>query len=547
MLGERNWLSAYEHAQAAIAAHPDFVPALELRGRALRALGRHAEALASFERVTEVIPGDVQALVDQAGQHLELGQSEDARDCFEIALAHAPDCVAALAGLARLLRNAGATELALDHIRHALRAMPQDAELHFESALTHNRCGDVDGACAAYERALELQPAYAAAAVNLGLIYLSQLGDPRRAQQYFEQALEVDPRSVAAQANLGAAMQEQGRLDDALAHYKRLIAAQPEVVEFRWNRGIALLSRGNYAQGWEDYELRRLRGAGAPARTFHFPEWQGEALGNATLLVYAEQGLGDEIMFAGCLPDLLARGANCVIECDKRLGGLFARSFPAAHVHGAARDDRSWIAQHTDIGRQIAIGSLPRLLRRDEADFPRHRGYLRAEPRRVAYWRGRLNAHRGESVVGLAWRGGTLKTRDRLRSIALDPLASLFDVGQCIWVNLQRGGENEFAALASAKDGWARSYPEALDDLDETAALIEALDCVVSVDNTVVHLAGALGRPVLVMLPWHADWRWLCERRTSPWYPSAVLFRQTRPGEWTPAIQAVATALRSLK
>jgi len=293
---------------------------------------------------------EVMGLVDQAARHYAQGQTEDARDCYEIALAHAPDCVPALIGLAGLLRDAGEADASLKHIQHALQIAPHDATLCFESALTLNRCGDAQGALAAYRRALELKPDYVAANANLGLLYLTQLGDAGRAQRYFERAIEVDPGAVAAQANLGLALQEQGRLDAALAHYERLIAADPRITEYRWNRGIALLCSGDYARGWEDYELRNARGTGAPPREFPFPNWQGDALAGATLLVYGEQGVGDEIMFASCVPDLLARGVRCMIECDQRLTRLFGRSFPGTRVHGAARDgDRSWLTLHPDI------------------------------------------------------------------------------------------------------------------------------------------------------------------------------------------------------
>jgi len=418
-----------------------------------------------------------------------------------------------------------------------------DAAFHFEAALAHNRHGDAENAAAAYLRALDIKPDHVPARVNLGLIYLTQLGDPGRAQQHFERALASDPGSVAAQANLGLALQDQGRLDDALAHYGKLLAAHPEVQEYRWNRGLALLCRGDFACGWDDYESRNARGTGAPARSFPYPVWNGEALADGALLVYGEQGLGDEIMFASCMPDLIARGIRCVLECDQRLADLFRRSFPAAQVHGAARDgDRSWLTRYPQIARQIACGSLPRILRRDEAAFPRHAGYLRAEAARVAHWRAQLApGAEARTLVGVAWRGGGIKTRGRLRSIPLPQLAPLFALPQITWVSLQRDGDEEVAQVAA---GAVRCCDEALDDTDETAALISALDCIVSADSTTAHLAAALGRPTKILLAEPADWRWMRDRATSPWYPSAVLYRQQRAGDWSAPIAAVRTALR---
>ena len=264
-----------------------------------------------------------------------LFRSEDAADCFELALAFAPDHVPALLGLGRLHREAGDYEVALRLLGRAAQAAPRSAEPYFVLGQTHSRHGNIRAALSNYDRALELEPDHIAACVNIGVIHLAQLGDARSAQRFFERAAALQPDLVAAQANLGLALQEQGQFETALAHYNRLIEAHPDIAEYRWNRGIALLSRGDYAHGWEDYELRDARGTGAPPRVFPYPVWRGEALDDAALLVYAEQGLGDEIMFASCLPDLLARDIRCVVECEQRLAALFERSFPAARVHGA--------------------------------------------------------------------------------------------------------------------------------------------------------------------------------------------------------------------
>ncbi len=493
-------------------------------------------------------PGDVLAWVEQAEEHLAADEHEDALDCFELALAHAPDCVAARVGLARMLREAGETAAALEHIRHAVRIAPHDAAIHFESALAHSRGGDTPGAIAAYRRALELKPDWAAACANLGLMYLSQRGDPRCAQRYFERAVALDPSSVAAQANLGHALNEQGRTDEALAHYEKLIAGHPAEAEYRWNRGLVRLGSGDYARGWEDYEMRNARAGGAAPRVFPFPAWQGGELSRGgALLIYGEQGLGDEIMFASCVPDLLARGIDCVIECRLQLAPLIARSFPNALVHGAARDgDRGWLARYPRIEAQIAIGSLPRLLRRKSADFPPHTGYLRADPRRAADWHARLARDHAVCAVGIAWRGGTIKTHRDLRSIALSELAPLFQAPRVAFVSLQRDAAAELREVTAACGANVLEFPEALNDMDETAALVQALDGVITVDNTVAHLAGAVGRRTWVMLPQLADWRWLRAPAESLWYPSVMLCRQTATGDWASVIKRVEVGMKSL-
>ena len=508
--------------------------------------GPDSSPAAPAPRATGSTPDDADGWVEQAAAHLALNEREDARDCYEIALARAPDCTAARLGLARMLREAGETAPALEHVRHALRVAPHDATIHFESALLHNRCGDVQGALAAYRRALELEPDYAAAWTNLGLIHLSQLGEPQRAQDCFERAIAIDAGCVAAQANLGLALDEQGRVDAALAHYAKLIAACPAENEYRWNRGLALLGSGDFARGWDDYEMRNARASGTAPRAFPYPVWQGAELRRgAALLVYGEQGVGDEIMFASCVPDLLARGMNCVLECDQRLAALFAQSFPAARVHGAPRDgDRSWLARYPDIEMQIAIGSLPRLCRRDAAEFPRHTGYLRADANRAAAWRTRLARASTEHNVGIAWTGGTAKTRRDLRSVPLNEIAPLFKVPRITFVNLQRDAGAAPAEITSVHGAQVLSFDEVADDVNETAALLQALDGVITADNTVAHLAGALGRPTWVMLPYHADWRWQRTASASYWYPSVTLCRQPQTGDWAAVIEQVIAGLK---
>ena len=228
--------------------------------------------------------------------------------------------------------------------RRAAQAAPRSAEPYFELGLTHNRGGNTAAALAAYERALELAPDHVAACINAGLIQLAQLGNPGSAQRYFERAVALQPDSVAAQANLGLALQEQGEFEAARAHYDRLIEAYPGVAEYRWNRGIARLSVGDFAHGWDDYEARNERPGKSVARHFPLAPWAGGALGGRDILIYGEQGLGDEVMFASCVPDVLRQARGVVIECDARLAALFQRSFPTAHVHGAPRDaGRVWL------------------------------------------------------------------------------------------------------------------------------------------------------------------------------------------------------------
>ncbi len=517
------------------------------RGLALQRAGRSEEALASFERAVELKHDDVDALVGQAETHIELGHFEDAADCFELALAFAPDHVPALLGLGRLRREAGDCESALRLLERAARAAPRSAAPCFELGLTHNRHGNTRTALSSYERALELEPDHAAACINAGLIHLAQLGNAGDAQKYFERAAALQPESVAAQANLGLALQEQGRFDAALAHYNRLIEAHPEVAEYRWNRGLARLIQGDFAHGWDDYEARNARPRKSVARCFPLAEWDGTALAERHILIYGEQGVGDEIMFASCVPDVLRQTRGVMIECDARLAPLFQRSFPAARVHGAPRDgNHDWLQAFPELSVQVACGSLPRFLRRSAADFPPHRGYLVADAARRAHWQSRLAALGGGFKVGICWRGGTVKTRRELRSLALIDCLPLLRRDDCEFICLQGGDCGNEIAAAREHGGRLHWWPEAMRAIDELAALVSALDLVIAVSSTIVHLSGALGQRGWVMLSASPEWRYLWQGERMPWYPSARLFRQPRPREWEPVISDVRRELAAL-
>ncbi|MCZ7565281.1 MAG: hypothetical protein M5U08_17110 [Burkholderiales bacterium] len=287
----------------------------------------------------------------------------------------------------------------------------------------------------------------------------------------------------------------------------------------------------------EDRARPRLPTTPPPAR------WQGEDLADRGILVQPEQGVGDEILFASCLPDLIERAGRCVIQCDARLVSLYRHSFPRATVLGSAEspaDDMS----RARLDYHVPIASLPMYLRGTRAEFPRRESYLAGSVRRVAAWRRRL-AGLGEGPwVGLSWRGGTARSRGPARSVPLAMLARALHASGVRWVSLQHDcTEAELAEIRQAHGVLIHRLPEALTDLAETAALMGALDLVITIDNTVAQLAGATGRATWAMLPFVPEWRYGVSGDSMPWYPAARLFRQSAPGAWGPVLEAVARAL----
>jgi tetratricopeptide (TPR) repeat protein len=515
-------------------------------GVAARKAGHLHEALASFERALEMRANDAEAHVQQGEVLADLGRHDDAADSFTLALAHDSGVAAAWAGYGKVLRLRGRIEEAIHHFERATTLSPASVDAWLALALALNESGQTEQAAAAYERAIEAAPDQPAAYVNLGLLCLSQRGDPDRAEMLFRRAVELAPDRVEPQANLGLALHEQGRSDEARAHYDGLIAKYPECAEYRWHRSCVRLSIGDYAGGWDDHEARKFRD-GRWRRPLPFSDWDGRAETARQLLVYAEQGIGDEIMFASCLSDVLQVAQHCVIECDARLASLFQRSFPGARVHGVDRtvDDLSWLTAYPEVTAQCAIGSLPRYFRRSADKYRRHNGYLVADPERLDRWREQLACMGDGLKIGVAWRGGTYKTRRELRSTTLTQWQPVFSQTGARFFALQSASREEWQELSHMSGAAIHPLSDSANDFDELAALIASLDLVITVQGTTVHLAGAQNRPVWVLLNRSAEWRYMASGERMPWYPSARLFRQPVSGAWDPVFQDVAHALNA--
>lgn len=399
-------------------------------------------------------------------------------------------------------------------------------------------------AIACYESALQIDAANAKAHFNLGNVY-KDLGQSTEASACYRRALYVDPGLTEAHINLGVVLQQMGRLEDALASHDRAVEQRPDDAEAHFHRAGTLLLKGDYARGWDEYEWR-WRYDLTP-RKFAAPAWHGEDLARETLLVHGEQGVGDEIFFASCIPDVLALSRHCLIECDPRLVPLFARSFPLAEV--VARPLSNEDVELAGVTVQTPAGSLPRFVRRTSADFPKRLRYLAACPKKRRDWSGRL-AELGHGLkVGISWRGGGKATQLRRRSTALAEWQSVFAVPGVKFVDLQYGTTPaELVEAAGLLDAPLQHWDDLdpLKDLDGFAALVAELDLVISVDNATVHMAGALGVPVWNLLPFAPTWRWQLGRNETAWYPSMRLLRQSKLGDWGPVFEEVTSHLRML-
>lgn len=529
--------------------HATSAPAVAGEASGARALAALRDAVALVERgqfdaAATLLREAIELKHDLAEAHFRLGkiheqrgELEDAADCHELAVHFEPGHVRAHFALAGLHKTQGRHAVAAEHYRRVIEHHPDAAAAHCNLCFALYETADYRQARKHGERAIELDPRLAEAHHDLGLV-LTATGEAEQAVRHFRRALELKPLAEIA-AGLGHAYRDLGRLDEAIASYDHALRLTPAFGDAVINRAYAFLLKGDFRTGWTEYE-KRFAATGTGVRDFGLPRWNGEPLHGKTILVHAEQGLGDEIMFASCLPDLIAVAGRVVIECSDRLEALFRRSFPQAMVHGGKKEDPvDWLAQFPPVHYQVPVGSLPRWFRSERAAFPQAAGYLRADAQRVREWRARISTRAGGLAVGLSWRGGTPKTRSYLRSVPLESLAPLLQP-EVAFVSLQHGVDpSELQGPAAA----IRSFPGVTEDLDELAALVCALDLVVSVDNTNAHLAGAVGRPVWVLLPFSPEWRYGLSGETMPWYPSARLFRQQRGESWPAVVERVTAAL----
>ena len=489
-------------------------------------------------------------MVQLATQRHQSGDLANAEILYGKVLELMPAHAAALhnLGLIYLGRGDGvAAELLLSE---AVRQSPREATFHYNLALALQQQGRLEDAEAAYSAALKLRPSYREAWENLGVVRqdMERFDD---AVQAYRQALVLDPCSPVANRNLGNVLRVLGRMNEAVKHYQKAIECNPLAGEIVFGYGSALLASGDYAHGWRWYEWRYWAPENlqqSPPCQVPLPKWDGSDLAGKQLLTYGEQGIGDEIMFASCVEEVARQAQGVTLLCESRLAPLFARSFPRVRVV-AKRLTGSVPALDSacESDFRISLASLPGFLRKEESAFPR-KTYLVADGAAVGQWKRRLAALGKPLKVGISWRGGVEGRARAARSLDLQMLSPLFERLDVAFVNLQYGRhDDEIAAFNRDAANPLVSFPEIdpLRDMDDFAALLSALDLVISVDNSTVHLAGALGVPTWVLLPGHADWRWQRGREDTLWYPTLRLFWQEKfgKGSWTEVVADVAKAL----
>ena len=523
-------LNSYHRA---LAVQPDYPTALSNRGTVLFEMKRYEEALATFDRSLAIRPDQALALYNRGGTLHKLERFEEAMASYDRAVALNPQFAEAYANRGNTLLSLGRYGDALSSFDRALALRPDLVEALTNRGNALNSLKRFDEALASYDRAIAIQPTHAGAHYNRGTT-LHEMNRYHEALASYDRAIALQADYPEAHSNRGATLWELKRHDEALASYDRAIALQPKFPEAHWNAASLRLLTGDFDRGWKEYEWRWQHKTMALARRdFAQQLWRGEPIEGKTILLHSEQGLGDAIQFCRYVPLVAARGAKVVLEVDKRLQELMTGLAGTAQVLSAGD-----VLPEFDL--HCPLLSLPRAFQTRVETIPSITPDLRAPAQKLMKWKSRLEAIRG-TRVGLIWSGNPAHHRDLVRSIDLNALLPLLDT-EATFVSLQKDIRAADAITLARRNDIVHIADE-LVDFSDTAAVMAQLDLIISVDTSTVHLAGALGCPVWILLPYLPDWRWLLDRDTSPWYPTARLFRQDEMRRWGSVIPRVRAAL----
>jgi tetratricopeptide (TPR) repeat protein len=536
-------ISDFENA---IAIQPLHFEAHNNIGSAMMKLDRTEAAVHSFERAIAIRPDFALAHSNLGTAMHVLGRTTEALACFANALTIEPDRFEAVEGQAKALIQLERWESAIPVLERVNLLSPNSLGATNDLGVAYLKCGEYEKAATWFQKSLELDGSFRDALFNLGITYYLQCR--------FEESLSLIDQSISQRGDAAAfdqralILQASGNLPAALADYEQALAISPEEEQIRFHHAMALLQCGDYRNGWEVSEWRwRTKQLRARRRDFLQPLWLGqEPLPGQTILLHAEQGLGDTLQFCRFIPLVANLGAEVVFEVHESLYRLMQDSFPEVRVVLAGKP-------LPDFDFHCPLMSLPLAFATELETIPRQVPYLLANPMRVKQWADQIGPRRRRRI-GLVWSSGVrphldpqLQRTNERRDIPLSYLAPL-RAEAADFYSLQKGepAATEFRRQVAA--GWdgppINDLTERLSDFAETAALIANLDLVIAVDTSTAHLAGAMGKPVSILLRFDACWRWLLNRPDSPWYPSATLYRQPKPGAWEAVINQVRSDLR---
>lgn len=537
----------------ALQINPDHTDAKLNLGAVLHKSGKLGAAAEMFREMNRLAPSDARGYFNLGRCLADAGDVEGAQSALQKALNFAPRMAEALVALAALYHKTGKFTLAVDTLKHAIDVDVAKGEYHSMLGAWLAQSGEWDAAAVAHQAACRLAPKRAEFVFNFAHLFYSR-GQFDKAEQFFRQAIELAPGYADAYVNLGQVLADMGRDSEAMAVFDQALAIDPTKVEASENKAAALtnkaltlLAAGRFTEGWKIYR-RRLdhRTTRGGRRNFDLPEWDGAPIPNDTLLLWTDQGLGDEIMYASMIPEAAALAGDCIIECEPRLTSLFRRSFAPVTVVPRLTPPSGDIALRKP-SFHSSVADMGGYFRSRTSSFPRHNGYLVADASMKEDF---VNHYRamaaGRRIVGVSWRSDSAAFGS-FKSLPLVHWSSILKAGNAMFVSLQYGScEGDIVELKS-ETGIEIFHDASVDpmtDLDRFAAQVAAMDLVVSVSNTTVHFAGAMNVPVWTLVPSGKGALWYFRNgSTSLWYPSMRLYRQHQPGDWSHVVTQAAKEL----
>ncbi|MGA2229872.1 MAG: tetratricopeptide repeat protein [Tepidisphaeraceae bacterium] len=519
--------------RTALGLHWNNPKALTNLAEALRTQGKLDEAVAAAKQALVLSPRQPEGHQSLGLALLDKGQFEQALTAFKQAVFLRPDSPDAHLNLGGALFHLGRYDEAASAFKRSVSLRPADAKAHNSLGGALLKADHFEEAVAFLQRAIELEPNLPEAHANLGAA-LMRLGRRDEAAEALTRALSLRPDYAEAHNNLGVLRYQSGDLEAAAEEYQSALKLRPDYAMAHWNLGVILMLRGDFEQGWSELEWGSQWQANPRRRELTQPLWDGSDLAGRRLLIHAEQGFGDAIQFIRYLPRVCQAGGKVIVAVQKELHRLFASLVQV----------EKWIAPNEPLPShdvRCPLMSLPHIFKTNLSNIPADIPYLRAEESLAAPWRNRMANIAGRKI-GLAWAGRPKDTNDLDRSLNLSQLASLAQVPGITFFSLQKGE----AALQAANPPRGMNlvdWTADLHDFADTAALIANLELVIAVDTVVAHLAGAMGKPVWLLLQHTPDWRWMLARTDSPWYPTMRLFRQQQRGDWKGPIGQIVEAI----
>ena len=483
-------------------------------------------------------PVNVNARFQRAISLYQANQLQESEKTCQQILKDCPQHAEALHLLGVIAYQVGENKIAVGLITQAIE-MDSNIYVFFNSlGNALQKQGRLEESIQAYQKATHFQPNYADVYSNLGVVLKAQ-GRLEESIRAYQKAIEIQPQFAEAYYNLSNSLRLQGKLEESIKTCQKAIEIQPDYAEAHKNLGIIFLLKGNLLQGWKEYEWRwRCNDINFEKRNFPQPFWDGTHLNDKSILVWAEQGIGDEVMFASMFDNLCQMNADVIVECKDFLVPLFQRSFPEAQFFPRENSPNLQLL-NSAIDYQIPMGSLGQWFRVDENSFKQSKQpYLvactdQADKIKTRYQK----LAEGRMLVGISWKStGINQRRALLKSTMLEDWVSILSQQDYYFVNLQYGDVRKELEQFQQQTDLIIYQDEEIDplqNLDDFAAQVAALDLVISASNSTVHMAGALGKQVWTLLSYVPDWRWMLEREGSPWYPSMRLFRQSELGDWS--------------